>query len=232
MEKHQAIWDAKYEKEIKGEHAMAGEPWLKDWLYLVPRYGHRRALDVGCGSGYNTRFLLKHDFEVTAIDFSEQALDLCRRKAPQACVKWADLRQGLPFAGERFELIVADLSLHYFPWDMTSAIFRDVENRLVPGGLFAGRFSSTDDANYGAGTGEPVRGEVNLLVVGGIEKRFFTRDCINKLFGPPWTMVSVAEKTTCRFGSRKVLWEAVATKRNGNPAEHSVTEDGESPGDP
>jgi SAM-dependent methyltransferase len=212
MDKHQEIWDDRYEKVRCGEHTLGGESWIEGWLHLVPRGECRRAFDVGCGTGHNTRLLLEQGFEVTAIDISERALALCRRGAPKARVEWADVRKGLPFAGERFELIVADQSLHYFPWNMTAAIFRDAANRLVPGGLFAGRFNSTGDAAYRTRIGEPVRGEVNQLNIGGIEKRYFTRECFNKLFGTTWTMVSVAEKTICRFGSRKVIWEVLAPK--------------------
>ena len=228
MDKHQVIWDTRYEKVQRSERSLAGEPWLEGWFHLVPRGECRHAFDVGCGSGHNTRLLLDHGFEVTAIDISERALELCRREAPQARVEWADVREGLPFAGDLFELIVADLSLHYFPWDITAAIVRDVANRLVPEGVFAGRFNSTSDANYGARTGEPVSGEPNLLLVDGIEKRFFTRKCFSRLFGPPWTMLALTEKTTCRFGSRKVLWEVVTTKRDGTSAKHEAAQDGES----
>ncbi len=208
MDKCQAIWDARYAKVLRGERALRGEPWIEDWLHLAPRNGRRRALDVGCGSGHNTRLLLEHGFQVTAIDNSEQALELCRRNAPNAHVERADIREGLPFAGDHFEFILADLSLHYFPLDMTAAITRDIAKKLVPGGLFAGRFNSTGDAKYG--TGEPVRGEPELLIVDGIEKRFFTRECFSRLFGPPWTTIALAEKSVCRFGTRKVLWELMA----------------------
>ena len=212
MDHHQTHWDSKFKKVLQDKRTLTAEPWLTGWLHMVPAGECRRALDVGCGSGYNTRLLLDHGFEVTAIDISKRALDLCRREAPQARVAGVDVREGLPFSGDCFELIVADLSLHYFSWDMTNAIVKDVANSLVTGGLFAGRFNSTGDVNFGAGTGEPVRGESNLLMVDGIEKRFFTRECFGKLFGPPWMVVALAEKTTCRFGARKVLWELVATK--------------------
>ena len=219
MDKHQAIWDARYAKLLRGESTWVSDPWLEGWLHLAPRGECRRAFDVGCGAGYNAALLLQHGFEVTAIDFSERALELCRRAAPKARVEWADIRDGLSFAGDRFGIIVADLSLHYFTWDTTEAIFRDVANMLVPGGVFAGRFNSTGDANYGAGAGEPVPGEANLLIVDGVEKRFFTRECFSKLFGPPWTTAALAEKTTGRYGPRKVFWELVAIKRDGSAAE-------------
>lgn len=228
MDTHQAIWNARYEKVLRSERTLVGEPWIENWLHLVPRSTCRRAFDVGCGSGYNTRLLVEQGFEVTAIDVSEPALELCRHEAPRARIEWADVRKGLPFAGEHFELIVADLSLHYFPWDITAMVIREVANRLVPGGLFVGRFNSTSDGNYGAGTGEPVPGEPNLLVVGDIEKRFFTRDCFSRLFGPPWTVLSLKEDSTCRFGSRKMFWEMVATTCDGHSVKQDTAQAGES----
>lgn len=217
MDEQQAIWDARYEKVLRGRRGLEGEPWLEEWLHLVPGKAHRRALDVGCGAGHNAKLLLEHGFEVTAIDFSEQALELCRREAPQARLERVDLRKGLPFEGESLELIVADLSLHYFKWDLTVALVRDIANSLVPEGVFAGRFNSTNDINYGAGAGTPVDGDANLLAVGGIEKRFFTRECLDELFGSPWTIVALEEKATSRFGSQKVLWEVVATRSAVSP---------------
>jgi hypothetical protein len=55
-----------------------------------------------------------------------------------------------------------------------------------------------------------------------------SRECFSKLFGPPWTVVALAEKTTCRFGATKVLWEVVATQCEGNSAKHNAAQDGES----
>ena len=94
---------------LRGERSLVGDSWLECWFHLVPGGGCRRAFDVGCGSGHNTRLLLEHGFEVTAIDISERAVELCRREAPEARVEWADVREGLPFAGDRFELIVVDV---------------------------------------------------------------------------------------------------------------------------
>ena len=212
MDRLEGIWDTRYEKLMRGESIPPGEPWLEAWLHLVPSGDSRRAFDVGCGAGYNTRLLLEHGFDVSAVDISKRALALCRRAAPKARVQWADLREELPFADDHFELIVADLSLHYFTWIKTVSIVDKLAARLVPGGIFAGRFNSTSDTNYGARFGTPVLGEPNLLLVNDIQKRFFTQDCFGKLFQAPLRIVSLMEKVTDRFGARKVLWEVVTVK--------------------
>ncbi len=228
MDKHQDIWGEKYEKVLRGEGAPAGERWLDAWLHLAPTGAHRRALEVGCGHGHSTRLLLDRGFAVTAIDFSERALELCRRLAPEARVKRVDFREGLPFDGDRFEVIVADQSLHFFTWDMTTAIVSDIAERLVVGGLFAGRFNSTGDARVVAGAGEPVQGQSNLFLVDGLEKRFFTRECFSKLFGPPWRKVALTEKIICRHGRRKMIWELIARTLGRDCAEHDTAQDRES----
>jgi hypothetical protein len=46
--------------------------------------------------------------------------------------------------------------------------------------------------------------------VRGIEKRFFDEDSVKALFGPPWEVRALAERTTDRFGSAKTLFEIVA----------------------
>jgi SAM-dependent methyltransferase len=190
-----------------------GEPWLLEWLHLVPPGKSKRALDVGCGSGFNVKLLLEGGFEVHALDFSEQALALCRRDAPKAHGILADIREGLPFVSDTFELVVADLSLHYFTMAITASAIRDIADRLVTSGLFAGRFNSINDVNYGAKDGIAVVEDDNLFLVDGIQKRFFTRSCFNTLIGQQWRVVSLAEKSSYRYGSQKIFWEIICTKR-------------------
>jgi SAM-dependent methyltransferase len=212
MDQDRNRWNEHYTKVMRGERSQEDDLWLEPWLELVPMGNPRRALDIGCGIGHNAKLLSDRGFEVTAIDFSEVALDLCKRLAPKAHVQWADVRDGLSFDANRFQLIVGDLSLHYFPWDTTTGIIGNLEKCLVNDGLFAGRFNSTQDTNYGAAEGQPVPGETNLFMIGDILKRFFTQDCLDKLFVTPWGLISMKEKATGRYGSRKVLWELVAKK--------------------
>jgi SAM-dependent methyltransferase len=212
MDNCRAIWNARYEKIRLSEIKHEREPWLLEWLHLVPQSKSKRALDLGCGSGINAKLLIESGFEVYAMDFSEQALALCRREAPKAHVVAADIREGLPFASDAFELVVADLSLHYFTMAVTASAISNIAERLVAGGLFAGRFNSTNDINYGARDGILITEDGDLFLVDGIQKRFFTRSRFNTLFGRSWRIVSLEEKSTCRYGSQKVFWEIICAK--------------------
>jgi ubiquinone/menaquinone biosynthesis C-methylase UbiE len=58
-------------------------------------------LDAGCGTGRDTRYFLRHNLKVTALDLSEQMISWTRRNAPGAnCVR-GDVRR-LPFPDSAF----------------------------------------------------------------------------------------------------------------------------------
>src|SRR6266705_3428181 len=44
----------------------------------------RRAIDLGCGTGTNCRYMVDHGWEVTGVDYVARALNAAKRKAPQA----------------------------------------------------------------------------------------------------------------------------------------------------
>lgn len=216
MKSTQDYWNAKYGSLLGRVGNLVDDPWLEHWLQSVPAGSGRRALDIGCGIGHNTKRLVNHGFDVLAIDVSEKAVELCRLRVPAARVEATDILEGLPIAANHVDLVVADLSLHYFEWAVTTAVVRDIADKLVPGGLFAGRFNSIGDTNYGAESGARVRGESNLFSVDGILKRFFTRECFGKLFDSPWTTLSLEEKSTRKYGAPKVLWELIAINEKTN----------------
>lgn len=212
MDRAQKIWDERYAKALAGDRNVGHDPWIAAWLSLAPQATPQRALDIGCGHGHNVRLLTDRGIEATAIDFSEHALELCRRTAPGAKALWADVREPLPFPLHSFEIVVADLSLHYFRLEATGRTVAEIARCLVESGLFLGRFNSVKDRHYGADSGAVPGDDPNLRLVAGQQKRFFTRACLEGLFTSPWEIVQLEEKETTRFGPAKVFWEILATK--------------------
>ena len=64
-------WNEIYSENISSQ--MQPTYVLSEYSYLLPNSG--KALDVACGLGVNTIFLVQHGLQVHAWDISEQAID-------------------------------------------------------------------------------------------------------------------------------------------------------------
>ena len=192
-------------EETAGEDA-----WLNRWRHVLEAGRGSPVLDLGCGAGHDARFLTDLGFSVVAADFSEEALRITRRKAPAAKTQNVDLTKGLPFPDARFGVVVASLSLHYFPWHQTTTILNDVRRCLKPGGHLLARFNSTRDPRYSAAEKQQI--ENNFYLVRGTPKRLFDEHDVDALFATGWETLAANERVTRRYGGEKLVWE-VATKK-------------------
>jgi ubiquinone/menaquinone biosynthesis C-methylase UbiE len=104
-------------------------------IALLGEVTGQRVLEVGCGAGILTTWLVEHGAMVTAFDISEEMVALARRAVgDRASLLVADLAKPLSFAADRtFDLVVASLVLHYVEdWQHVFTEFRRV---LAPGGV-------------------------------------------------------------------------------------------------
>lgn len=183
--------------------------WLERWMELLGD-SEGSILDLGCGAGHDTRFLVERGFPVVAVDFSEEALRIAHRVAPEASVTHLDMTHGLPFPDECFRAVVASLSLHYFPWDEMVGISTEIRRCLHPGGHVLARLNSTNDEFHK--NAEKTEIERNFYLVGETPKRLFDHESIGALFERGWNVIAAEERTMGRFGSEKTLWEVVVEK--------------------
>jgi ubiquinone/menaquinone biosynthesis C-methylase UbiE len=188
------------------------DAWLERWRHVLDASQGSPVLDLGCGDGRAARFLTERGFSVVATDFSEKALEITRRKAPAAKTQNVDLTRGLPFPDASFGVIVASLSLHYFPWRQTTEILADVRRCLRPGGHLLARFNSTRDPRYRAAEKLPI--ENNFYLVDGMPKRLFDKQALDALFEKGWKILAAEERITNRYGDKKLAWEVAAAKVN------------------
>lgn len=103
-------------------------------ITLLGDVAGRSVLEVGCGAGPLTEYLVEHGAVVTALDVSSEMVRLAKaRVGNRAKFLVANIEEPLSFAsGSSFELIVASLVLHYIKdWE---SVLREFHRLLRPGG--------------------------------------------------------------------------------------------------
>ncbi|WP_143271544.1 class I SAM-dependent methyltransferase [Bradyrhizobium mercantei] len=96
----------------------------------------KRVLEVGPGSGFNTRFIAQNcPGEVFALDISDAAFTTFEntQDLDNCCVVQADLME-TPFKDEMFDFVIADGVLHHTP--NTRAAVEALYKKVAPGGQF------------------------------------------------------------------------------------------------
>ena len=192
---------------------MAEDLWLDKWKGALADLSASPAiLELGCGGGRDSRWLVQHGFaDITATELSREALASCAQAVPGVRLICHDLRKPLPFADNRFDAVLASLCLHYFAWDVTLRIAREIRRCLAPGGLLLCRVNSTKDVHYGA-AGHPQLSH-HYYDVEGRPKRFFDQADVDALFADGWESLSLQEMTIDRYEKPKTVWETVLRKR-------------------
>ncbi len=217
------IWEGRFAGLHKDKVRHKYEPWLARWRALLETSHAIPLLDLGCGSGFDSRYLTgegaetNHAFDVISADYCRSALVCTGEVAPRAKRVQMDLRGDLPFPHEMFQVIVANLCLHYFSWTQTRAIIEKVRRRLKGGGFLMARFNSKKDVHHGALGGPQGHEEVEpgCYIVGGMLKHFFNDEDLRRLFAKPWIIHGLEETTIHCYSKPKVVWEIVVEKGRG-----------------
>ncbi len=94
-----------------------------------------KILDLCCGKGQTTKFLVNYSDNVTGLDISANALIKARQNVPLA--KFVEgLAQDLPFADNSFEIVHTSVALHEMTTSELEQIFQEVYRVLTPEGIF------------------------------------------------------------------------------------------------
>ncbi len=169
-----------------------------------------QVLELGCGLGWDTRWLVQAGGQITAVDGSAVALERLAAALPGPDYVHHRLPAPLPFPDAAFDAVVAGLSLHYFPWRDTLAIMQEVHRVLRPGGLLMLAVNASGDAEFGYGRGVEI--EPGLFAFDGHLKRFFDEEACRRLLATGWKLLTLMPLNEPRYGRLKRLWAAAAYK--------------------
>lgn len=104
-------------------------------LQDIPITRHSRILDLCCGAGQTTQYLVHYSDHVVGLDISPLALKRAKQNVPQAEYVEA-LAEDMPFEDNTFDLIHSSTALHEMTIEELTAIFKEVYRVLKPGGIF------------------------------------------------------------------------------------------------
>lgn len=136
----QRDWDEIYRGNLQEIPWEAGKP-SHDLVRLLEsgRFPQGKVLEVGCGTGTDAIYLARHGREVTAVDVSDVALELARKKALQAGVQvqWLNVASPeLPFDDNSFDAVYDRGVYHLFDREGRRAHAKAIARVLKPGGVY------------------------------------------------------------------------------------------------
>lgn len=94
-----------------------------------------KILDLCCGNGQTTEFLVKKSCQVTGLDASPNAIERAKQVVPEATYVNA-LAEKIPFTDQEFDLVHTSVALHEMETKQLREILREVYRVLKPEGIF------------------------------------------------------------------------------------------------
>jgi ubiquinone/menaquinone biosynthesis C-methylase UbiE len=124
------IWAAQYDTNDNKTRDLEARA-LRDTLANI-EFSH--CLEIGCGTGKNTGWLLTKAQEVLAVDLSEEMLAVARSKYSSGKVRFvqADINQRWDFADKQFDLVTFSLVLEHI--ENLDNIFEQASKSLIRSG--------------------------------------------------------------------------------------------------
>lgn len=126
--KNDEYWKERINKELEEDI------WIKDYKEYFSNHGI--CLDLGCGIGQYTKELMNYGYKVVSADISDLALEEVK-KFNNNIVK-VDMAETLPFSDNTFDVVFANLSIHFFSDSVTKKLMKEIKRILKPEGLFIG----------------------------------------------------------------------------------------------
>src|SRR6266571_1682897 len=110
-------------------------PW-PSLIKAVSLLAHKEhALDLGCGAGRDTKYLLEQGFHVTAVDNDPHAIAVLAH-LPQHNLRLVQ-SSFQDFVYETYDLINAQFALPFTPRESFDEVFTRVKDSIKSGGVFA-----------------------------------------------------------------------------------------------
>ena len=207
MNEYKDIWNKNHIEFFTG--TIKYDNWLETYLDII-KSCKKAVIDLGCGTGNNTLYLIERGKSVIACDFAEEAIKIVNENIPSVKTKQFDMKDNFPFDDNVTDLVIADLCLHYFSFEETKNILNKIKRILVNNGYLIFRVNSINDVNNGAMQGIEI--EKHYYEVEGMKKRFFDKDDLLNFF-KDFEIIELKEEIMTRYTKPKMLWKGIVKNK-------------------
>ena len=147
----QDLWNSKWSK-LDGK--LSATNYSKRVYKFLKNKNIKSILDLGSGDGKDSLYFSKKGIQVTSVDFSKEAMNklikiINDKKIDNIKTIVADIKN--LNLNDKFDVIYANLSLHYFDDKTTAKIFSNLFELLNQDGYLFVRCKSVEDPLYGIG---------------------------------------------------------------------------------
>jgi ubiquinone/menaquinone biosynthesis C-methylase UbiE len=109
---------------------------IKATIETLSKYKFKYVLELGCGTGKNTGWLLNNAEQVIGLDFSQKMLNIAKEKTTDSSVEFkrADLNKDWEIENQFADLVTSSLTLEHI--DDVNHIFNQANQKLKGHGIF------------------------------------------------------------------------------------------------
>mgnify|MGYP005818770715 FL=1 len=139
---------------------------------FVSRLCGLKVLDMGCGTGGNTRYLVDRGLDVTGIDASEGMLNVAKKMFPELKFQKENILY-TPFSGQIFDGVVLAYVINHFNPEGLSLLKKEINRLLKHKGVV---FVSAHIGNSQGIVKDPLDDDIDIYY------NFMSIDTLDKIF--------------------------------------------------
>ena len=173
-------------------------------------------LELGCGQGRDSIFFAEKKYNVTATDFSPDAVEFVKNHALKNKMNnlhtmKLDISENFSF-DQKFDLIYSNLALQFFDKKLLRKIFKNVNQSLKDNSLFIFSTKKPGDKYHNVG----VKVGTGGFKINDITRYFFTKKELSDIVVENFIIETFDEKNHTNLDSTISAWWYVISKKVHN----------------